>query len=117
MSKQNYLPYTHANGTMPDAVQAATGGRSASFLGVCMEAFEHQLVAFLENLFQTIGWAGVVIIMALESANIPIPSEVTMPLAGWFLAEAKGESALYAFLVGGFFGALGCTIGSIIAIA
>jgi membrane protein DedA with SNARE-associated domain len=78
-----------------------------------MEAFEHQLVQFLEQLFQTIGWAGVVIIMALESANIPIPSEVTMPLAGWFLAEAEGRSALHAFLAGGFFGALGCTIGSV----
>lgn len=82
-----------------------------------MEALEHQLVAFLEQLFHTIGWAGVVFIMALESANIPIPSEVTMPLSGWFLAEAKGKSALYAFLAGGFFGALGCTIGSIVSYA
>jgi membrane protein DedA with SNARE-associated domain len=89
----------------------------SSFLEVCMEAFEHQLVMFLEQLFQTIGWAGVVVIMALESANIPIPSEVTMPLAGWFLVEAEGKSALYAFLVGGFFGALGCTIGSIASYA
>ena len=82
-----------------------------------MEAFEHQLVVFLEQLFQTIGWAGVVIIMALESANIPIPSEVTMPLAGWFLAQAQGKTAWYALLVGGFFGALGCTIGSIASYA
>jgi membrane protein DedA with SNARE-associated domain len=88
---------------------------AAGFLEVCMEALEHQLVAFLQQLFQTIGWAGVVFIMALESANIPIPSEVTMPLAGWFLAEAQGKSMGYAMLVGGFFGALGCTIGSVIS--
>jgi len=68
-----------------------------------MEAIEHQLVAFLEQLFQAINWGGVVIIMALESANIPIPSEVTMPLAGWFLAEAKGRSVWYAILAGGFY--------------
>ena len=82
-----------------------------------MEALEHQLVAFLEQLFQTINWGGVVIIMALESANIPIPSEVTMPLAGWFLVEAQGKSMWYAILAGGFYGALGCTIGSVISYA
>ena len=52
-----------------------------------VEALEHQLVEFLMNLFQTIGWLDVVVIMALESANIPIPSEVTMPLAGWMLVR------------------------------
>jgi membrane protein DedA with SNARE-associated domain len=82
-----------------------------------MEAFEHQLVTFLERLFHAINWGGVVIIMALESANIPIPSEVTMPLAGWFLAEAQGKSMWYAILAGGFYGALGCTIGSIASYA
>jgi membrane protein DedA with SNARE-associated domain len=95
------------------AAALPTGG--SSLLEAGMEAFEHQLVAFLEQLFQTIGWAGVVIIMAVESANIPIPSEVTMPLAGWFLVEAEGKSAVYALLAGGFFGALGCTIGSVIS--
>jgi membrane protein DedA with SNARE-associated domain len=82
-----------------------------------LEALEHQLVAFLENLFTTIGWGGVVFIMALESANIPIPSEVTMPLAGWFLAQAKGLSHWYAILAGGFYGALGCTVGSVASYA
>jgi membrane protein DedA with SNARE-associated domain len=80
-----------------------------------MEGLEHQLVAFLQSLFMTIGWGGVVVIMALESANIPIPSEVTMPLAGWFLAEAQGATAWYAILAGGFYGALGCTIGSVVS--
>ncbi len=78
-----------------------------------MEAFEHQLVAFLDSLFNTIGWTGVVIIMALESANIPIPSEVTMPLAGWMLTDTFLEALLY----GGFFGALGCTLGSVLSYA
>jgi membrane protein DedA with SNARE-associated domain len=82
-----------------------------------VEALEHQLVEFLMNLFQTIGWLGVVVIMALESANIPIPSEVTMPLSGWMLVQAKGLSAWQALLLGGFWGAVGCTIGSIISYA
>lgn len=78
-----------------------------------MEAFEHQLVAFLDSLLNTIGWTSVVIIMALESANIPIPSEVVMPLAGWMLTDTH----LDALLLGGFFGALGCTIGSVVSYA
>ena len=82
-----------------------------------MEALEHQLVEFLTNLFQTIGWFGVVVIMALESANIPIPSEVTMPLSGWMLVQARGLSALQALLLGGLWGAVGCTTGSVISYA
>jgi membrane protein DedA with SNARE-associated domain len=75
------------------------------------------LVAFLTNLFQTIGWFGVVVIMALESCNIPIPSEVTMPLSGWMLFQAQGLTAWQALLWGGLIGAVGCTIGSIISYA
>lgn len=82
-----------------------------------MQGFEEQLVAFLTNLLQTIGWFGVVVIMALESANIPIPSEVTMPLSGWMLVQARGLTAWQAVLWGGFWGAVGCTIGSIISYA
>ena len=82
-----------------------------------MEALEHQLVEFLTNVLQSIGWLGVVVIMALESANIPIPSEVTMPLAGWMLVQARGLSALHALLQGGLWGAVGCTMGSVISYA
>jgi membrane protein DedA with SNARE-associated domain len=55
--------------------------------------------------------------MAIESANIPIPSEVTMPLSGWMLVQAQGGSAWQALLLGGFWGALGCTIGSVFSYA
>jgi membrane protein DedA with SNARE-associated domain len=82
-----------------------------------LEALEHQLVDFLTNLLQTIDWFGVVVIMALESANIPIPSEVTMPLAGWMLVQERGLSAWQAFWLGGLLGAVGCTLGSVISYA
>jgi membrane protein DedA with SNARE-associated domain len=80
-----------------------------------VHAIEAQLVAFLQQLFQTIGWGGVVVIMALESANIPIPSEVTMPLAGWMLVEARNMPALQSLWLGGLYGAIGCTIGSVVS--
>lgn len=79
-----------------------------------MQAIEHQIVEFLTHLLQSIGWPGVVAIMTLESANIPIPSEVTMPLAGWMLIQARGLGALTAMWQGGLYGAIGCTIGSVL---
>lgn len=78
---------------------------------------EEQIVTFLTNLFQSMGWGGVVGIMALESANIPIPSEVTMPLSGWLLVQAVGGSALTAVWLGGLWGAVGCTLGSLLSYA
>mgnify|MGYP005833191851 FL=1 len=77
-----------------------------------MHAFEQQVVIFLQNLLNTIGWGGVVAAMAVESACIPLPSEVTMPLAGWMLIQAKGF-ATWHVVWAGFYGALGCTIGSV----
>lgn len=77
-------------------------------------ALEAQIVQALTNIISTIGWPGIIFIMALESANIPIPSEITMPLAGWLLVQATGGTALTALLVGGTLGALGCLIGSVI---
>ena len=82
-----------------------------------MQGIEQQVVAFLTNLLQSIGWPGVVVIMALESANIPIPSEVTMPLAGWMLVQARGLTTIDSIWMGGLFGAIGCTLGSVISYA
>ena len=78
---------------------------------------EQQIVTALSQLFQNIGWGGVVGIMALESANIPIPSEVTMPLSGWLLVQARGGTGLQAFFLGGLWGGLGCTLGSVASYA
>ena len=78
------------------------------------QGLENQLISTLSSLITGIGWLGIIIIMAIESANIPIPSEITMPLAGWLLVQAQGGTALQAILVGGALGALGCLIGSVI---
>jgi membrane protein DedA with SNARE-associated domain len=81
-------------------------------LEATLHEIEQQIVQFLTAVLQAIGWPGVIGIMTVESANIPIPSEVTMPLAGWMLVQARGGTALDAFLLGGCLGALGCTLGS-----
>ncbi|HET8631989.1 MAG TPA: DedA family protein [Thermomicrobiales bacterium] len=79
-----------------------------------MHGLEQSIVSFLQQLFQSVGWLGVVLAMAIESACIPLPSEVTMPLAGWFLIEARGLSWEWTLLAG-LYGAVGCTIGSAVA--
>jgi membrane protein DedA with SNARE-associated domain len=68
---------------------------------------------FIEGIYNTFGWLGVVIMMTIESACIPLPSEVIMPLAGQYLINGPGD--LWGVTLAGFYGALGCTIGSIIA--
>jgi membrane protein DedA with SNARE-associated domain len=78
-----------------------------------LQGIEEQIVLFLQNLFQTMGWPGVVLAMAIESACIPLPSEVTMPLAGWMLVQAQGLGQAF-LLAAAFWGAVGNTIGSVI---
>ena len=53
-------------------------------------------------------------LMGVESAAIPFPSELIMPLAGWLLVQAKGDSAWWVALAG-FYGALGKLPGSWVA--
>ena len=79
-----------------------------------MEEWERQLLIFVRHVYDLLNWPGVVVLMAIESACIPLPSEVVMPLSGWMLIKERGLGALYT-LTAGFYGALGCTIGSLVA--
>ena len=79
-----------------------------------MEQIEYQILAFISQVYNTMGWYGVVLLMALESANIPIPSEIIMPFSGWILIKDKGLDVLHVVLAG-FYGAIGCTIGSVVS--
>lgn len=70
------------------------------------------LTGFIIQLISSTGYLGVFILMTLESALIPIPSEVTMPFAG-FLVE-QGKLNFWLVVLAGAFGNL---IGSLIAYA
>lgn len=54
------------------------------------------------------GYLGVVVMMAIESANIPLPSEAIMPTAGLLVQQGKMNIHLAALA-----GAIGCLLGSI----
>lgn len=61
-----------------------------------------QLAYFITHFIGQFGYFGVVILMTGESANIPIPSEVIMPFAGFLVAS--GELNLFWIAVLGTFG-------------
>jgi membrane protein DedA with SNARE-associated domain len=81
-----------------------------------MQGLESTAIDFVRSLFDTLGWAGVVLAMVIESACIPLPSEVIMPLAGWMLV-AEHHLGWQGILLASFWGAIGNLIGSTIAYA
>ena len=52
--------------------------------------------------------------MAIESACIPLPSEIIMPLAGWMLVKERGLGEEW-LLLAALFGAVGNVLGSLLA--
>lgn len=68
------------------------------------------LSALIISVIAGLGYGGVVLLMALESACIPLPSEVIMPFAGYLVST--GRFGLQAVAIAG---AVGCLLGSYIA--
>lgn len=79
-----------------------------------LAGIEQALLDFINATYDTIEWPGVVALMAIESACIPLPSELIMPLAGWMLIKDRGLGFEWLFLAA-LFGALGNTLGSLVA--
>jgi membrane protein DedA with SNARE-associated domain len=65
---------------------------------------------FVVTVISTLGYPGVALLMGIESACIPLPSELIMPYAG-FLAYT-GRFHLW---VAALAGAIGCNLGSVVA--
>jgi len=79
-----------------------------------MEWFIHFLESILfwvmgvvHHTIDVLGYAGVALLMAIESANIPIPSELILPYAGYLVQQGNLN-----FHGAAFAGAIGCVIGS-----
>jgi membrane protein DedA with SNARE-associated domain len=54
------------------------------------------------------GYLGIIVMMAIESANVPLPSEAIMPAAGILVQQGRMNLHLAAFA-----GAFGCLLGSV----
>jgi membrane protein DedA with SNARE-associated domain len=68
------------------------------------------LVSFIVAVISAGGYFGVVALMAIESACIPLPSEVIMPFAGYLVSLGQ-----FSLIGAATAGAIGCNIGSTIA--
>lgn len=70
------------------------------------------LSSFVIWIISGLGYAGIVAAMAIESACIPLPSEVIMPFSGYLVSQ--GRFTLWGVSLAG---ASGCTLGSAAAYA
>ncbi|HLY66508.1 MAG TPA: DedA family protein [Chloroflexota bacterium] len=75
-----------------------------------MHGLEDAIVAIVTSAYGSIGYVGVLVLMAIESCNIPIPSEVILPLAGFLVGQHT-----FSFWPAVLAGAVGGTLGSAVS--
>ena len=85
-----------------------------------LDAIDAYVLPVLERAYATFGYLGVVLAMTVESAAIPIPSELILPLAGFSIARGVPEpltAAPWSYWGAVVAGVVGNTVGSLIAYA
>ena len=78
--------------------------------GPMIEKILGWLAGIIITVISTGGYLGVVLLMAIESACIPLPSEIIMPFTGYLVSTGRFDLFLAATA-----GAIGCNLGSIVA--
>jgi membrane protein DedA with SNARE-associated domain len=78
------------------------------------------VTAFIIATISTLGYGGIVLLMAIESACIPLPSEIIMPFSGYLVYTQRfnvfgNESTFLNLLVVAIAGSVGCVVGSLVA--
>lgn len=68
------------------------------------------ITLFVTGTISSVGYFGIVGLMAIESACIPLPSEVIMPFSGFLVWEGR-----FNLWLTGLAGAVGCVVGSVVA--
>ncbi len=68
------------------------------------------LAQFIIAVISLTGYFGIVLLMAIESACIPLPSEIIMPFSGYLVTTGR-----FNLWWVGVAGAIGCNVGSILA--
>ena len=90
--------------------QKAFGDREVVSIHGHMTYILSSLTNFIIHIISTLGYAGVGLLMALQTVAVPIPSEVILPFAG-FLASTGRFNLWFIAL----FGALGSCLGASVA--
>ena len=87
-----------------------------------MLAFIDQIVIpFLNGLYGAVGYLGVAVAMAIESAMVPLPSELVLPYAGFLVSDPSQLEPLthahWEFWIVVIVATLGNTVGSVVGYA
>ena len=87
-----------------------------------MLAFIDEIVIpFLNNLYGAVGYLGVMLAMAIESAMVPLPSELILPYAGFLVSDPSQIEPLtgqpWNFWIVVVVATIGNTLGSLVAYA
>lgn len=85
-----------------------------------LEAIDAIVLPFVDALYSKLGYIGVVIAMTIESAAIPIPSELILPFAGWSVSRGLAEpltNAPWTYWGAVVAGVVGNTAGSLVSYA
>ena len=85
-----------------------------------IEALDRIVLPFIDSLYGRFGYAGVVIAMTIESAAIPLPSELILPFAGWSVSRGIIEpltGAQWTYWGAVIAGVIGNTAGSLVSYA
>ena len=69
---------------------------AGSFTPIYCTCMSEKIIALLVGAIASGGYASVILLMAIQSACIPIPSEVIMPLAGYALAHTQLQLIILA---------------------
>ena len=75
-----------------------------------VETLIAKLGLFVISVISAMGYLGVMLLMAIESACIPLPSEVIMPFSGYLVYTGQFNLWIVALM-----GAIGCNVGSAVA--
>lgn len=67
------------------------------------------LAEFIKSVISSMGYPGIALLMGIESACIPLPSEVIMPFSGYLVFTGRFDSLWLVATIG----AIGCNLGSI----
>ncbi len=82
---------------------------------------DNVVIPFLNSLYGAVGYVGVLLAMAIESAMIPLPSELILPYAGFLVSDPSQIEPLtgqpWNFWIVVIAATIGNTLGSLVAYA
>jgi len=65
-----------------------------------IDFIDREVVPFILELYDTVGYAGVAVAVALETIVAPIPSEIILPMAGWKVSQSAADPSVLEPLSG-----------------